>query len=198
MKPSCMHLLLFHFYYETINHQECKIALGRGERVEPGIGELLLSEAYCHTFQDSNTMVKVGLTIVVSPTLDSRTIQDLFFSCRRSLMTVCKKKKKWKGEWMLQGPGVSPGNSFNVVGQRVRQILVKLLLWRINKSTFHYEEKKHIMTIFALHQHASKINCRNPRLRPRARWHSLVWNSFQQPVWEKLWLYPGTRWLLKN
>lgn len=52
-----------------------------------------------------------------------------------------QKKKKWKGEWMLQGPGVSPGNSFNVVGQRVRQILVKLLLWRINKSTFHLEEK---------------------------------------------------------
>lgn len=105
MKPSCMHLLLFHFYYETINHQECKIALGRGERVEPGIGELLLSEAYCHTFQDSNTMVKVGLTIVVSPTLDSRTIQDLFFSCRRSLMTVCKKKKNEKGSGCCRGRG---------------------------------------------------------------------------------------------
>lgn len=92
-----------------MNHQKCKIALDRGEQEEPGIGDLLLSEAYCRrTFQDSNTMVKLGLTIVVSPTLESRTIQDLFFSCRQSPMTVEKKKK-----CMLQGPG----NSFIGVGQ---------------------------------------------------------------------------------
>lgn len=114
-----MHLPSFYFFYETINHQERKIAAGRGERVEPGIGDLLLSEAHCHTFQDSNTMVKVGLTIVVSPTLESRTIQELFFSCRQSPMTVCQKKGVG-GEWILQ-PGVSPGNSFKIVGQCVLQ-----------------------------------------------------------------------------
>lgn len=122
-----MHLLLFHFYYETINHQECKTALGRGERVEPGIGDLLLSEAYCHTFQDCNTMVKVGLTIVVSPTLESRTMQDLFFSCRQSMMTVCKKKKMKRGVGAA-GAGGLTRRLFKCCRATCLTILVKLLL----------------------------------------------------------------------
>lgn len=127
MKPSWKYVA---FYLTSFIRQlitKCVKQLSAwDEWAEPGIGDLLLSEAYCHTFQDSNTMVKVGLTIVVSPTLESRTIPDLF-SCRQSpddsLLLKKKKRERENGSGYCKGRVWLDNffSNFNLLAQRALQ-----------------------------------------------------------------------------
>ncbi len=151
---------------------------------------LLQNEAYCHTFQDSDTMGKWDWLLQFQPPLDYRTIYYLFSLWRQFPMMVWE-----RGVWMVWGPFykdnflscVAQGSVIcdtahkrrNTKGEAAAMAFFTASIWQANSHSTLLQEP---CSNFLL-QKDTRLQISFLVSRPPVLWHPLLRNSFQNHVW---------------